>query len=85
MKKTMLWLTILSSSFSICIYASDLDTLDKQISNMDGKFFNAFNVCDIATMETLFTKGLEFYHDTGGLTTFEQTMQNAKRNCANNL
>ena len=36
-------------------------------------------------METIFAKDLEFYHDTSGLSTFEQTMQNTKRNCANNL
>lgn len=85
MKKLVLWLTILTGLYSIWTCAESLESLDEQISNMDSKLFDAFNVCDITSMETLFTKDLEFYHDTGGLTTFDQTIQNTKRNCANNL
>jgi ketosteroid isomerase-like protein len=45
-----------------------------QISHMDTVLFDAYNARDLATLETLFTPDLEFYHDRGGLTFYQQNM-----------
>lgn len=50
------------------------DTLYTQIAHMDSVLFNAFNNRDTATFKNLFTRDLEFYHDKGGLTGYEQTI-----------
>lgn len=41
---------------------------------MDSILFTAFNTRDVIKFGTLFTKDLEFYHDKGGLTNYEYTM-----------
>jgi uncharacterized protein DUF4440 len=48
--------------------------LYKEIAHMDSVLFNAFNTRDIEKFKTLFTEDLEFYHDKGGLTGYEQTI-----------
>lgn len=48
--------------------------LYKEIVAMDSILFTAFNTRDIARFGSLFTKDLEFYHDKGGLTGYEHTM-----------
>jgi hypothetical protein len=51
-----------------------VDTLYAQIAHMDSVVFNAFNNRDTATFKNLFTEDLEFYHDKGGLTGYDQTI-----------
>ncbi len=48
--------------------------LYKEIAHMDSILFNAFNTRDINQFKTLFTENLEFYHDKGGLTNYEHTI-----------
>jgi len=48
--------------------------LYKEISQMDSAVFNAFNTRDVEKFKTLFTEDLEFYHDKGGLTNYEHTI-----------
>ena len=48
--------------------------LYKEISHMDSILFNAFNARDIDQFKSLFTEDLEFYHDKGGLTNYEHTI-----------
>jgi len=48
--------------------------LYNEISEMDSILFNAFNNRDIELFKTLFTEDLEFYHDKGGLTNYEHTI-----------
>ncbi len=43
------------------------------IAGLDRKIFDAFNRHEVDPLMALFTSDLEFYHDTGGLTNFEQT------------
>lgn len=40
---------------------------------MDTAIFDAFNAHDVDKLMALFTDDLEFYHDTGGLTNYQQT------------
>ena len=51
------------------------DSLKAQIMQADATFFDAFNRCDIDKMASMFSPQLEFYHDTGGVTDYEQTME----------
>jgi hypothetical protein len=48
--------------------------LYKEIARMDSILFSAFNTRNIEQFKTLFTEDLEFYHDTGGLTNYEHTI-----------
>ena len=48
--------------------------LYKEIIRMDSILFTAFNKRDITKFGSLFTQDLEFYHDKGGLTGYEYTM-----------
>lgn len=57
------------------------DSLKAQITQADATFFDAFNRCDIDKMASMFSPQLEFYHDTGGVTDYEQTMEASKRLC----
>jgi hypothetical protein len=50
------------------------DTLYAQIAHMDSVVFNAFNNRDTTTFKNLFTADLEFYHDKGGLTGYQHTI-----------
>lgn len=43
--------------------------LQDTIIRMDSILFHAYNTCDTATYESLFSEDLEFYHDGGGLET----------------
>lgn len=51
-----------------------------EISHMDAVLFDAFNDRDLTKLKTLFTEDLEFYHDRGGLTSYQQNMDSFKRN-----
>jgi hypothetical protein len=49
--------------------------LYKEIAHMDSVLFNAFNGHDLATIKTLFSTDLEFYHDLSGLTNYDQNIE----------
>lgn len=51
------------------------------ICMMDSIFFNAFNTCDTTLTKLLFTKDLEFYHDAGGLTNYDQNLKSIRYRC----
>lgn len=53
-----------------------------EIAHMDSVLFNAFNNRDTAVFKTLFTTDLEFYHDIGGLTGYEHTIQSLRNTAA---
>jgi hypothetical protein len=48
---------------------------------MDSIFFNAFNTCDTTKTKLLFTNDLEFYHDAGGLTNYDQNLESIRYRC----
>ena len=48
--------------------------LSDEILKMDSILFNAFNKRDTSLFKEFFTKDLEFYHDKGGLTGFDHTI-----------
>ncbi len=52
--------------------------LYNEIAHMDSVMFDAFNTHDLEKLKTTFSENLEFYHDKGGLSGYEQTMNNFK-------
>lgn len=58
--------------------------LYKEIAHMDSILFNAFNTRNIDQFKTLFTEDLEFYHDKGGLTNYEHTIDFLKTTAKTN-
>ena len=62
------------SKAQISTSAKSNSELYNEIMRMDSMLFNAFNKRDTALFKEFFTKDLEFYHDKGGLTGFEHTI-----------
>jgi hypothetical protein len=50
-----------------------------EISHMDSVLFDAFNARNLDKIKTLFTEDLEFYHDKGGLDSYQQSMEKIKK------
>ena len=88
----ILKLLVLSSTFFIGVNQVNAQNgkdsvsreLYNEIAKMDSILFNAFNSRDVVKFGSLFTQDLEFYHDKGGLTTYEYTMSFMKDVAKNN-
>ncbi len=70
-------------------YAQNVnDTVNRQlydeIARMDSIVFNAFNSRDIVKFSSMFTSDLEFFHDKGGLTDYDYTINFMKEVAKNN-
>ena len=57
--------------------------LKETIARLDTSMFDAFNAHDADRLMALFTGDLEFYHDKGGLTDYQQTGENFRKLFAN--
>lgn len=55
--------------------ATESDKLTKEILRMDSVLFNGLNTQNVEVMKTVFDKDLEFYHDKGGLSNYEQNIK----------
>ena len=60
------------------------DTLYKEVAQLDSILFTAFNTRDIEKFKSFFAEDLEFYHDKGGLTNYEHTINFMKETAKNN-
>ncbi|NCI45180.1 nuclear transport factor 2 family protein [Sediminibacterium sp. WSJ-3] len=60
--------------------ADDKESLYKEIVRADSLFFDAYNNCKMAVMDSMISADIEFYHDQGGLTTNKQDILTALRN-----
>ena len=49
------------------------------IAHMDSVLFDAFNNQDLNKQKTIFSTDVEFYHDKGGLTNYNQLIENTQR------
>jgi hypothetical protein len=58
-------------------------SLYDDIARMDDLLFSAFNRRDLPAISTLFSRDLEFYHDHGGLTHYEDNIQAFRKIFAN--
>ncbi len=79
---SLIALFVLTFSYAQVKEGSKLyQTLKKQDSIL---FHAAFNSCDTATLEGIFTEDFEFYHDKGGLSEGRDAFLNPmKENCKN--
>jgi len=78
-------------SFLFLINSSEAQSTDKSVIKtdlydtiylMDSVFFKAFNTCDTTMSKSLFTEDLEFYHDAGGLTNYDQNLKSIRYRCS---
>jgi hypothetical protein len=63
---------------------SGTNSLYQEIAHMDSVLFNAFNNHDMNTFKNLFAPDLEFYHDKGGLTDYNYSIQSFANTIAQN-
>src|SRR5246127_3273702 len=56
------------------------DQLFKTIQSLDTQLFDAYNHCDLATLGSLVSEDLEFYHDKTGLAIGRQVFVDAIKN-----
>jgi ketosteroid isomerase-like protein len=54
--------------------------LDKAITALDTKLFDAYNHCDLKTFENLLADDVEFYHDQGGVTLGKEKLTESVKN-----
>ena len=69
---------ILPTKFAL---AAPNDSLYQQIKQLDTELFAAFNRCDIDALASMYSKQLEFYHDTAGLDNYAQSIAASKTLC----
>lgn len=67
---------------AVSVNAQQPDSLYQTIKRMDSLLFDAFNRCDTAASKDFFTMDLEFYHDNGGLTGYEENMRSIRKRCS---
>lgn len=65
---------ILIGAFCHLNAQSAKDSLFTEIAKMDSVLFTAFNNRDVEVFKSLFTEDLEFFHDKGGLTNYNHTV-----------
>lgn len=56
------------------------DDLDKAITALDTKLFDAYNHCDLKTFDSLLANDVEFYHDQGGVTLGHEKLTESVKN-----
>lgn len=80
----ILGMGIMALSLSLQGQVAKDTELYKTLKSKDSILFDAaFNRCDVATLESLFTEDLEFYHDKGGFTDGRETfLKSVRENCA---
>ena len=54
--------------------------LDKAVTTLDKKLFDAYNRCDLKTFESLLADDVEFYHDQGGVTFGKEKLTESVKN-----
>ncbi|MBX2966730.1 MAG: nuclear transport factor 2 family protein [Cyclobacteriaceae bacterium] len=80
-----LFFILISLVGSLAVHAQHNNELFTKIHALDSTLFTAFNTCDIETFKSMFATDLEFYHDKGGLTGYEHTVNAIKGNCERKL
>ena len=86
--KAILYLLIQLATLVIMLISNLLQgqvnpELTKEIQVMDSILFDAFNNKNIEKIKTLFTEDLEFYHDKGGVSNYEQNIKSIQGIFAN--
>ena len=79
-----LTLTCLALAQTVGAQLSKTDELYLQIVEMDKALFEAFNNRDLEKQKTIFARDIEFFHDQGGVSKYDQLIDNTKRLFAQN-
>lgn len=77
--KKLLLIIVASQSMICSVSLADEPDLYSTILELDRILFDAFNNKDIEIAKKLFDRDLEFYHDTGGVSDYDQTIENSSR------
>ena len=77
-------LTCFAFTQAVSAQVSKTDELYLEIVEMDRALFEAFNNRDLKKQETIFAQDIEFFHDQGGMTKYDQLIENTKRLFARN-
>lgn len=75
---TSLWFGLTAAAQS----TGPTDSLFREIVRMDSVVFTAFNNREVQAFQNSFATDLEFYHDKGGLTGYNHTVDFMKRTAA---
>ena len=60
-------------------HSMEWTALHDTIAHLDSVLFGAFNTRNLDKIKELFSEDLEFYHDLGGVTNYQQNMENFKK------
>jgi ketosteroid isomerase-like protein len=60
--------------------AAEAKELFDTVAALDNTFFEAYNTCNVAKMESYFTEDVEFFHDKGGLATTRKSVMEIIKN-----
>ena len=83
--KKLLLLSLLLATFVPPLHAQEQKPLYQAIAAMDKTLFDAFNRQDTDGVKAVFSKDLEFFHDTNGVSNFEQNEQATRNLFARNM
>ncbi len=61
------------------------DKLALEISETDRKLFEAFDACDVDAYASYLSRDLEFYHDRGGKTGYQEQLDSLRQRCGEEL
>lgn len=70
---------VLFCSMNGALSADQPATLHQEIAALDSALFDAFNKKDLDGVQRHFSRDLEFYHDKGGFSNYEQNQITSKR------
>jgi hypothetical protein len=68
-----------NKSNQLNIYSPVSKDLYDTIAHLDSVFFNAFNTRNLDELKTFISENLEFYHDLGGVSNYNQNMDAFKK------
>ncbi|HEU4632351.1 MAG TPA: nuclear transport factor 2 family protein [Flavisolibacter sp.] len=68
-----------TKSIRLSNYAPPSKSLYDTIAHLDSVFFNAFNTRNFDELKSLISENLEFYHDLGGVTNYDQNINAFKK------
>lgn len=61
------------------------DQLLAEISEADRKLFEAFDTCNVDAYASYLSPGIEFYHDQGGKTGYQEQLDSLRQRCVEGL
>lgn len=83
--KNLLLSSLLAANLISPLHAQEKKPLYQEIAAVDKALFDAFNRQDADGVKAMFSTDLEFFHDTGGVSNFEQNAQATRKLFARNM